>query len=122
MITFDYTNYLESAVGTHGVPESALGAAAGSVQRAVEAVISLLTLGIMYGYFLEKRTWLRVLIGVGTVPVAILANGLRVAGTGAAAHYIGPEMAEGFFHTFSGWLVFVASIRPSPDAGFSVQP
>src|SRR5262245_82399 len=38
MITFDYTNYLDSAVGTQGVPESALAAAAGSAQRAAEAV------------------------------------------------------------------------------------
>jgi glucose-6-phosphate isomerase len=38
MITFDYTNFLDSAVGTHGVPESALAAGAGSAQRAVEAV------------------------------------------------------------------------------------
>jgi glucose-6-phosphate isomerase len=38
MVTFDYTNFLDSAVSTHGVPETALGAAAGSAQRAVEAV------------------------------------------------------------------------------------
>jgi len=24
-----------------------------------------------------------------------------------AAHFIGPEAAVGFFHTFSGWLVFI---------------
>jgi exosortase/archaeosortase family protein len=46
---------------------------------------------------------------LATVPVAILSNGLRVAGTGIAAHYYGAEAAEGFFHTFSGWLVFVAA-------------
>jgi glucose-6-phosphate isomerase len=38
MITFDYTNVLESAVGSHGVPESSLAAAAGSAQRVVDAV------------------------------------------------------------------------------------
>jgi hypothetical protein len=32
-----------------------------------------------------------------------------VAGTGLAAHYYGPEAAEGFFHTFSGWLVFLVA-------------
>jgi exosortase/archaeosortase family protein len=38
-----------------------------------------------------------------------VANGLRVAGTGIAAHYIGPAAATGFFHSFSGWLVFMTS-------------
>ena len=38
MITFDYTNVLESAVGSHGFPESVFAAAAGSAQRAVDAI------------------------------------------------------------------------------------
>ncbi|HET9218398.1 MAG TPA: glucose-6-phosphate isomerase [Terriglobia bacterium] len=38
MITYDYTNVLESAVGSHGIPESAFSAATASAHRAVEAV------------------------------------------------------------------------------------
>ena len=34
-------------------------------------------------------------------------NGIRVAGTGVAAAYVGPDAATGFLHTFSGWLMFV---------------
>jgi exosortase/archaeosortase family protein len=30
-----------------------------------------------------------------------------VAGTGMAAQWIGPEAAQGFFHEFSGWIVFI---------------
>jgi exosortase/archaeosortase family protein len=44
-----------------------------------------------------------------TIPVAIVANAARVAGTGLSAAWIGPQAAEGFFHTFSGWLVFVVA-------------
>ena len=44
------------------------------------------------------------------VPIAIVTNGLRVAGTGIAARYYGPEAAQGFFHEFSGWLVFVSAM------------
>jgi exosortase/archaeosortase family protein len=32
-----------------------------------------------------------------------------LAGTGVLAHYYGPQAALGFFHTFSGWLVFLAA-------------
>ena len=75
----------------------------------IRSLISLLTLGIVYGYFTDSRTWVRVVIAVSTVPIAIVANGLRVAGTGILAHTRGPEAALGFFHTFSGWLVFLAA-------------
>ena len=73
----------------------------------IRSLISLLTLGIVYGYFSDSRVWVRVLIAASEVPIAIFANGLRVAGTGVLAHYYGPEAALGFFHTFSGWLVFL---------------
>jgi exosortase len=75
----------------------------------IRSLVSLLTLGIVYGYFSDSRLWVRVAIAASTVPIAIVANGLRVAGTGVLAQYYGPEAADGFLHTFSGWLVFVAA-------------
>jgi exosortase len=75
----------------------------------IRSLISLLTLGIVYGYFLDARFWVRFLIAAATIPVAIVTNALRVAGTGVAAHYYGPKAAEGFFHEFSGLIVFAAA-------------
>jgi exosortase len=75
----------------------------------IRSLISLLTLGILLGKLSEQPMMMRVLLAVLTVPVAIAANAARVAGTGFAANWIGPEAAEGFFHAFSGWLVFVAA-------------
>ncbi len=72
----------------------------------IRSLMSLVTLGILLGYFTESRSWVRWVLGLVTIPTAILANGLRVAGTGILAHYWGAEVAEGFFHTFSGWLIF----------------
>ncbi len=75
----------------------------------IRSLVSLLTLGIVYGYFLDARVWVRWVLAAATVPIAVLTNGLRVAGTGVAAHYYGAAAAEGFLHTFSGWLVFVSA-------------
>jgi len=75
----------------------------------IRSLISLLTLGIVYGYFTDSRVWVRVVLALGTIPIAIAANGIRVAGTGIAAHYYGAQAAEGFFHSFSGWIIFVAA-------------
>jgi exosortase len=76
----------------------------------IRSLVSLLTLGIVYGYFTDPRSGVRLAIALTSVPVAIVTNGLRVAGTGVAAHYYGLEAATGFFHAFSGWLVFVVSL------------
>jgi len=75
----------------------------------IRSLISLLTLAIVYGYFVESRIWVRIVLAFAAIPVAIAANACRVAGTGLAAHYYGEEAAEGFFHAFSGWLVFVVA-------------
>ncbi|MFN7978445.1 MAG: exosortase A [Vicinamibacterales bacterium] len=99
----------------------------------IRSLVSLLTLGIVYGYFMDSRTWVRWLLALSTVPIAVATNGLRVAGTGIAAHHYGPEAAEGFLHTFSGWLVFVSALamlfalrevvsRLSPDPEFATAP
>jgi exosortase len=72
----------------------------------IRSLVSLLALGIIYGYFIDDRVGIRWVIALATVPIAILANAVRVAGTGAAAHHLGTQAAEGFFHSFSGWLMF----------------
>ena len=75
----------------------------------IRSLISLLTLGIIYGYFTDSRIWVRIALAIGTIPIAIAANAIRVAGTGIAANFYGAEAAQGFFHTFSGWIIFIAA-------------
>lgn len=75
----------------------------------IRSLVSLVTVGFVLGYFTESRGWARAVVAVSAIPVAIIANGVRVAGTGVAAHHFGPAAAEGFFHTFSGWLVFLVA-------------
>jgi exosortase len=75
----------------------------------IRSLVSLLTLAIVLGYFSDPRGWVRTLVALSSVPVAIVTNGFRVAGTGIAAHQFGAAAAEGFFHEFSGWLVFVSA-------------
>jgi exosortase len=75
----------------------------------IRSLLSLLALGTVYAYFAEGVRWKRWVIVAASVPVAILANAFRVAGTGILAHYFGVEVAQGFYHDFSGWLVFAAA-------------
>jgi exosortase/archaeosortase family protein len=69
-----------------------------------------MTLSIMYGYLLERRILVRVLVAIASIPIAVAANAFRIVGTGLLVQYWDPEKAEGFFHAFSGWLIFVSSL------------
>ena len=75
----------------------------------LRSLLSLLALGTVYGYFSQNVMWKRWMLVVFSVPIAIVANAARVSGTGILAHYFGSEAAEGFYHTFEGWLVFVVA-------------
>ncbi len=76
----------------------------------IRSLVSLITLGTVLAYFRTPTLGRRIAIPLAAIPIAIVANGLRVAGTGMAAHYYGAQAAEGFVHTFSGLLVFVVAL------------
>ena len=76
----------------------------------IRSLLSLTTLAVIYGYLMERRVGVRVLLAVASVPIAVAANSLRIVGTGLLVQYWDPEKAEGFFHEFSGWLIFVVSL------------
>jgi exosortase len=76
----------------------------------IRSLLSLVTLAIIYGYLMEKRLWVRYLLAVAAVPVAVIANSFRVITTGLMVQYWDADKAEGTFHKSWGWLVFVSSL------------
>jgi exosortase len=83
------------------------------VVEACSGIRSLISLGVMaiiYGYLLESSNVLRVFLAVAAIPIAVLANGLRIMGTGLTGLYWDPSKAQGFFHEFSGWVIFVIAL------------
>ena len=57
----------------------------------------------------DQRWWQQLLLVGSAVPIAVATNAFRVTSTGLLAHFVGGEMAQGFYHDFSGWLVFVVA-------------
>jgi exosortase len=76
----------------------------------IRSLMSLTTLAVIYGYLMERKLALRVLLALASVPIAVAANSLRIVGTGLLVQYWDPEKAQGFFHEFSGWLIFMVSL------------
>lgn len=100
----------------------------------IRSLMTLVTLAVVFAYFthprgggsknggpptsdsspissrLKKYGILRSsVIVLSAVPIAILTNALRVSGTGILAHYYGTQIADGFFHSFSGWVIYVVA-------------
>jgi exosortase/archaeosortase family protein len=99
----------------------------------IRSLMTLVTLAVVFAYFTAPdsndnntgrggdrvgRTrwtlarygfWRALIIVAAAVPIAILTNALRVSGTGILARYYGTEIADGFFHSFSGWVVYIVA-------------
>ncbi len=76
----------------------------------IRSLMSLFAVAIFYGYFLERSTWRRIVLALASIPIAVLANAARIVGTGLCVQYWNPDKAVGFFHEFSGWLMFIISL------------
>lgn len=92
----------------------------------IRSLMTLATLAVVFAYFTHpvppdggnRGIWRRVtsyglwrslLIVISAVPIAIFTNALRVSGTGVLARWYGTEVADGFFHSFSGWVIYIAA-------------
>jgi exosortase len=89
----------------------------------IRSLMTLVTLAVVFAYFTSPDDsggrsnwsprswgfWRAVVIVLAAVPIAIVTNAARVSGTGVLAHYYGTEVADGFFHSFSGWVVYVVA-------------
>jgi exosortase len=93
-------NILELPSGPLSVVEACSG---------IRSLLSLSFLSLVFGFFFEKRDWLRTALFLATIPIAILANGGRVTITGVLAE-INPDLAKGFFHESTGWVIFMLAL------------
>src|ERR1035437_1376119 len=75
----------------------------------IRSLLSLTFLSLVYGYFFEKKTWLRTILFFSTIPIAIVANASRVTITGIMTQ-VKAELAEGFFHEAEGWVIFMVAL------------
>ncbi len=91
-------NIIQLANTSLGVAEACSG---------LNSLSALLVGGLLFGYLYCSRLPSRVILFLIAIPLAIAINVVRVAGTAVLADY-NQEFAMGFYHSFSGWLVFVA--------------
>lgn len=77
----------------------------------LHSMFSLSAMGLLYLYIMQYRSWLRngVLIA-SLLPIAFVANTVRVIILVLVTYYFGDEAGQGFVHKFAGILLFVVSL------------
>lgn len=73
----------------------------------IRSLISLLAVAVAWGAVTLTGFWGPVLLVASAVPITVIANAGRVVATGFIGQWLGVEYARGFFHTFSGWVIFL---------------
>jgi exosortase D (VPLPA-CTERM-specific) len=69
----------------------------------------LFIVGLVMAYFFKAKFWKRAVVVLSSIPLSIVTNSLRIAMTGILYEKWGAAVAEGFFHGFSGWFIFMFS-------------
>jgi exosortase D (VPLPA-CTERM-specific) len=73
-------------------------------------LMPLLVLSLILAYWFKAHIWKRVFLVLSSIPLAIFVNSFRIAATGALYSVWGASVAEGFFHGFAGWLIFMCTV------------
>lgn len=75
----------------------------------IRSVITLMAAAATFACVTGASRWRALTLVAISIPIAVVANAARVAGTGVLAYHYGSSAAEGFLHTMSGWLLFVGA-------------
>jgi len=78
-----------------------------NVCNGLRTIISLLAFGALYTYVCRLRGFWRLLLFAMTIPVALASNSVRIVSLIVVARIWDAKTATGFFHDFSGVLIFV---------------
>jgi exosortase len=73
----------------------------------IRSLVSLVALAVAWAHLTLPWLWGGIALVIAAVPITILANAGRVVATGLIAQSFGVEYAQGFFHTFAGWAIFI---------------
>jgi exosortase D (VPLPA-CTERM-specific) len=76
----------------------------------LHSLISLIVLCLLIVYFFKDHIWKRIFLLFSSIPLAIVTNSMRIAMTAILYKHFGADVAEGFFHKFSGLLIFAICI------------
>lgn len=76
----------------------------------IRYMLPLTSLALLCAYLFKDRMWKRVVLVLSSIPISIAVNGFRIGMIGVLVEWYGQGAAEGFYHLFEGWVLFMASL------------
>lgn len=76
----------------------------------MRSIFALLALSAAYAYFNQKTLLKRGILFLSAIPLAILGNVMRILTIVLVAAYADKNFATGFYHDYSGYVVFIVAI------------
>jgi exosortase D (VPLPA-CTERM-specific) len=76
----------------------------------IRYLFPLFSLALLCAYLFKDRMWKRVLLILSSIPISIFVNSFRIGIIGVLIEWYGQGAAEGFYHLFEGWVLFMASL------------
>lgn len=73
----------------------------------LRSLTALVSLGVLMGGLWLKAPWLRGMLVLIAIPVAMVINGGRIFLTGFLVYFVDPALGDGFMHYTEGWALFV---------------
>jgi exosortase D (VPLPA-CTERM-specific) len=75
----------------------------------IRYLLPLTALALLCGYLFKDKMWKRVVLVLSSIPLSIMLNGFRIGMIGVLVEFYGTGAAEGFYHLFEGWVIFMVS-------------
>ena len=76
----------------------------------LRSIFALMTLTAAYAYFFQPTWGRRAALFLSSIPLAILGNVMRILTIVAVANWCDAETATGFYHDYSGFVVFLVAV------------
>ncbi len=84
--------------------------AVGAPCSGLRSLVALLALAAVFVYLVQGPAWARGIILLAAIPVALLANLVRVTSLFVVAYLWGPEAGLGYYHDLSSPVLFLVAL------------
>jgi exosortase D (VPLPA-CTERM-specific) len=70
----------------------------------------MLSFTYVFAVLYNGPVWHKILLLMSAAPITVLMNSFRISVIGVMVNNFGIEYAEGFLHTFEGWVIFISCV------------
>ena len=76
----------------------------------IRSLFAMMTLMAAYAYFTQQGFWKKLMLFACSLPIAVIGNMVRIMSICVVASWFGQDVATGYYHDYSGFVVFVVGV------------